>query len=61
MRLRSVKLFCRSIRWSCSKRGESETETRYDCWGQSVVYVEYLDKQFEFSAVNIEYLDDGHT
>lgn len=47
--------------WSCSKRGESETETRYDCWGQSVVCVEYLDKQFELSAINTDYLVDGHT
>ena len=44
-----------------SKRGESETETRYDCWGQSAVCVEYLDKQFELSAINADYLVDGHT
>ena len=47
--------------WPEGKRGESETETGHNCWGQSVVCVEYLDKQFKFYPVNNENLGDGHT
>ena len=60
VRLTSVKVFCRSVMWSLAKE-EKVKQTRYDCWGQSAVCVEYLDKQFELSAINADYLDDGHT
>lgn len=46
--------------WPGDRRGESGTETRHNCRGQSVVCLEKQDKKFKLYSVNTGNLDGGH-